>query len=83
MAKRVRLIPDVYLWLESHQNIATPEVIVSAVLGAPASMREQYKTHRFSITLLRKVGSSRKKILIRVEETDVEFVVLVIHAEEW
>jgi hypothetical protein len=82
-AKRVRLILEVYLWLESHQNIATPEVIISAVLGAPASMREYYEANRFAITLLRKVGNSRKKILIRVEETDVEFVVLVVHAEDW
>jgi hypothetical protein len=46
-------------------------------------MREHYGARRFAITLLRKVGSSRKKILIRVEETDAEFVVLVLHAEEW
>jgi hypothetical protein len=83
MAKRVRLIPDVFLWLESHRSIATPEVIISAVLGAPASMQEHYEANRFAITLLRKVGNSRKKILIRVEETDVEFVVLVVHAEDW
>jgi hypothetical protein len=83
MAKRVRLIPDVYLWLESHASIASSEVIISAVLGAPANMREHYGARRFAITLLRKVGSSRKKILIRVEETEVEFVVLVVRAEEW
>jgi hypothetical protein len=46
-------------------------------------MREHYEAHRFAISLLRKVGNSRKKILIRVEETDFEFVVLVVHAEEW
>jgi hypothetical protein len=83
VAKRVRLILEVYLWLESHQSVATPEVIISSVLGAGASMREYYEANRFAITLLRKVGSSRKKILIRVEETDIEFVVLVVHAEDW
>jgi hypothetical protein len=83
MTKRVRLIPDVYLWLESHQDIVTPEVIISAVLGAPADKREHYEARRFLIAMQRKVGNSRKKILIRFEETDVEFIVLVVHAEDW
>jgi hypothetical protein len=83
MPKRVRFIPDVCLWLESHQDIATPEVIISALLGAPAERREYYEAHRFAIAIQRKVGSSKKEVLIRVEEDELEFVVLVVHAEDW
>jgi len=83
MAKRVRLISDVHIWLESHRSIATAEVIVSAVLGSPSSFRRQYEAHRFLITLQRKVGSTKKRILIRVEETDDEFTVLLVHVEDW
>jgi hypothetical protein len=65
LSKRVRLIPEVWPWLESHRDIATPEA------------------RRFTITIQRKVGSSRKKVMIRVEEDDLEFVVLLVHAEDW
>lgn len=82
MDKQLRLTPKVYEWLEEKSNVVDQYWIMSVVKWAPRERRNYYDGNRFTIEIPRKVGGKKVKILLRVEETESELVVLLAHLED-
>ncbi len=84
LEKRVRLASPTYEWLRGKDDIVDASWIISVVLGTPHGERDYYDKdrNRFLIRVRRKVGNRKKSIILRVEETDTEYVVLLPHMED-
>lgn len=82
MDKQVRLTPKVYEWLEEKSNVVDQYWVMSVVKWAPRERRTYYGRNRFTIEIPRKIDGKKVKILLRVEETESELVVLLVHMED-
>gem|GEM_PF-5327373 len=83
MHKQIRFNPDVYKWLNAHADTTSPNQILSVVRWTPESWRNYYKCkpRRFTVEFRRKVGGQIKRVLVRVDETEEELVILLCHSE--
>ena len=80
----MRLTSGAYEWIRGKDNVVDSTWIISVVLGTPHSERQYYdkKRNRFLINAKRKVDNRKKSITLRVEETDTEYAVLLLHLED-
>ncbi len=82
MDKQVRLAPRVYGWLEEKSDVIDQHWIMSVVKWTPTERRNYYGKNRFTIEIPRKIDGKKVKILLRIEETESELVVLLAHLED-
>jgi hypothetical protein len=81
--KQIRFNPRVHGWLEAKADLIGYDSVISVVRWTPRKERRYYTDNRFTISVVRKTNHQKKRIIIRVEETETKLVVLLIHAEDF
>ncbi len=82
MQKTVRLVYGVCQWLAENTGVLDANWIISVVQWTPSSERNYYEDNRFFIEVRRKANRKVLKIVIRVEDCETEYVVLLVHMED-
>lgn len=71
---------DDYLYEKSY--FVDENWIISIVTWSPIEERAYYAENRFTITTRKKVGKRFKTVVVRVEETNEDLIVLLVHVED-